>query len=64
MTAGTAAFSQMAGDKEGSQRNFRTLLERYPTAHHVHYLCLFAAASDSGQTVRIETPRTGEHADE
>ncbi len=53
VTAGTAAFSQMAGDKDGSQRNFRTLLERYPTAHHVHYLYACSLlASDSGQAVQ------------
>ena len=38
VAAGTTAFSQMAGDRAGAQRNFQTLLERYPTAHHVHYL--------------------------
>jgi tetratricopeptide (TPR) repeat protein len=37
-TAGMAAFSQMSGDAAGAERDFRTLLERYPTAHHVHYL--------------------------
>jgi tetratricopeptide (TPR) repeat protein len=36
--AGKAAFAQMAGDSDGSRREFESLLERYPTAHHVHYL--------------------------
>jgi tetratricopeptide (TPR) repeat protein len=48
-TAGMAAFSQMAGDAAGAQRNFRTLLDRFPTAHHVHYLyacSLLAAGPD------------------
>jgi tetratricopeptide (TPR) repeat protein len=46
-TAGMAAFSQMAGDAADAQRHFRTLLERYPTAPHVHYLyaCSLLAAS-------------------
>jgi tetratricopeptide (TPR) repeat protein len=46
-TAGMAAFSQMAGDPVGAQRNFQTLLERFPTAHHVHYLyaCSLLAAN-------------------
>jgi tetratricopeptide (TPR) repeat protein len=46
-TAGMAAFSQMAGDAAAAQRNFKTLLERYPTAHHVHYLyaCSLLAAN-------------------
>jgi len=45
--AGMAAFSQMAGDQAGAQRNFATLLERFPTAHHVHYLyaCSLLAAN-------------------
>lgn len=45
--AGMAAFSQMTGDSTGAQRSFRTLLERFPTAHHVHYLyaCSLLAAS-------------------
>lgn len=46
-TAGMAAFSQMAGDRAGAQRSFQTLLERYSTAHHVHYLyaCSLLAAN-------------------
>lgn len=46
-TAGMAAFSQMSGDAAGAQRVFGTLLERYPTAHHVHYLyaCSLLAAN-------------------
>ena len=46
-TAGMAAFSQMANDPAAAQRYFATLLERYPTAHHVHYLyaCTLLAAS-------------------
>lgn len=45
-TAGAAALSQMAGDRAASQRNFQTLLDRFPTAHHVHYLyaCSLLAA--------------------
>jgi tetratricopeptide (TPR) repeat protein len=46
-TAGMAALSQMAGDAAGAQRGFQTLLERYPNAHHVHYLyaCSLLAAN-------------------
>jgi tetratricopeptide (TPR) repeat protein len=65
-TAGTAAFAQMAGDTAGAQRSFRTLLERYPTAHHVHYLyacSLLAATPDQAiQEFRRElelTPASG-----
>jgi tetratricopeptide (TPR) repeat protein len=65
-TAGMAAFSQMAGDAVGAQRNFQTLLERYPTAHHVHYLyacSLLAANPDQAiQEFRRElelTPASG-----
>jgi tetratricopeptide (TPR) repeat protein len=41
-TAGMAAFAQMAGDAAGAQRSFQTLLERYPTAHHIHYLYAYS----------------------
>jgi tetratricopeptide (TPR) repeat protein len=46
-TAGLAAWSQMTGDHAGAERNFKILLELYPTAHHVHYLyaCSLLAAS-------------------
>jgi len=45
--AGMAAFSQMTGDRAGAQRSFQTLLERFPTSHHVHYLyaCSLLAAN-------------------
>jgi tetratricopeptide (TPR) repeat protein len=45
--AGMAAFSRMSGDAVGAQRAFQTLLERYPAAHHVHYLyaCSLLAAN-------------------
>ncbi len=38
VTAGLAAFAQMTGNRAATQQNFETLLARYPTAHHVHYL--------------------------
>lgn len=46
-TAGLAAFSQMAGDPSSAHQHFQTLLEHYPTAHHVHYLyaCSLLAAN-------------------
>ncbi len=53
VAAGTAAFSQMAGDRAASQQNFQSLLERYPTAHHVHYLYACSLlASDSTQAIQ------------
>jgi predicted Zn-dependent protease len=36
--AGTAAFYQMSGDIAHAQQAMQTLLQRYPSAHHVHYL--------------------------
>ena len=51
--AGRAALFQMAGDAAGAQRSFQSLLARYPTAHHVHYLyaCSLLAASP-GQAIQ------------
>ena len=65
-TAGMAAFSQMGGDSAGAQQSFRTLLERYPTAHHVHYLyaCSLLAATPDRAIQEFErelelTPASG-----
>lgn len=37
-SAGIAAFYQMSGNGPAAQQAFAALLQRYPTAHHVHYL--------------------------
>jgi tetratricopeptide (TPR) repeat protein len=45
--AGMAAHAQMSGDRAAAQRAMQALLERFPTAHHVHYLyaCSLLAAN-------------------
>lgn len=50
IAAGQAAFSQMSGDRSTARHNFETLLERYPQAHHVHYLyaCSLLASNPEG----------------
>jgi tetratricopeptide (TPR) repeat protein len=45
--AGKVAFAQMTGDRAGAEAGFQTLLQRFPAAHHVHYLygCSLLAAN-------------------
>jgi len=52
-TAGAAAFAQMSGDGASAHQIFVILLERYPRAHHVHYLYAFSLlASNPDEAIK------------